>query len=205
MLAISTATKKALVALEHNGKRIYKEIEADCRQSEKMMQEIDEMLRSQNLTLKDVGNFALVTGPGSFTGLRIGASLLKGFCAGQKMHKIVPIPTMDLIAFSVMKEYKPKSNFSCYMNAQSGRYYSASYNKKGEKTCAEHIEDVTKVLKGRGAKYCLLEEAFLTNSVTLTCENLLELALKLEAENVLVSDKELSVKYIRKSSAEENL
>ena len=205
MLAISTATKKALLALEHDGRRAFKELDADCRQSEKILQAIDDMLKKEKLALSDVGNFALVIGPGSFTGLRIGAALLKGFCAGEKQHKIVPLPTLDVIAYSVIKEYQPKHNFSCVMNAQGGKFYSASYSKKGEKLKEEHIENAAEVLKGRGAKYCLFEEGFLPNSVSITSENLLEIALKREQEGELVSAKDITLKYIRKSSAEEKI
>lgn len=203
MLAISTATKKALIALEHNGKKLYREIDADCRQSENILVAIDDMLQKEGLQLSDVGNFGLVIGPGSFTGLRIGAALVKGFCAGQKEHKVVLISSMDLIAFSAIRQFSPSQSFSCVMNAQGGRFYSATFNKSGKKTKDEHLETAAEVLKGRGAKYCLLEEAFLPNSVTLSCEDLLELALKKQKKGELVPAKDITLKYIRKSSAEE--
>lgn len=203
MLAISTATKKALIALGINDKRFYREIDADCSQSERILVQIDEMLTKAGATLKDVENFALVIGPGSFTGLRIGASIIKGFCAGQKQHRVVMIPTLDLMAYSVIKQFSPTQNFSCVMNAQGGKFYSATYTKRGKKTKDEHIETGVEVLKGKGAKYCLLEEGFLPNSLSFSCEDLLNYALKLEEQGELSSSKDITIKYIRKSSAEE--
>ena len=203
MLAISTATKKALIALEHNDKKFYREIDADCSQSERILVQIDEMLSEAGISLNDVGNFGLVVGPGSFTGLRIGASLIKGFYAGQKQHKVALIPTLDLIAYSVIKHFAPTQNFSCVMNAQGGKFYSATYTKKGKKTKDEHIETGAEVLKGKGAKYCLLEEGFLPNSLNFDSEDLLNYALMLQSRGELFSAKQISIKYIRKSSAEE--
>lgn len=205
MLAISTATKKALIALEYNNKKFYREIDADCSQSERILVQIDEMLQQAGAKLYDIDNFALVIGPGSFTGLRIGASLIKGFCAGQNFHKVVLIPTLDLIAYSVIKQYAPIQNFSCVMNAQGGKFYSATYTKKGKKTKDEHIETATEILKGKGAKYCLLEEGFLPNSLNLNCEDLLDYALEKQKKGELFSAKEITIKYIRKSSAEEKI
>ena len=203
MLAISTATKKALIAHGHNDKKFYREIDADCSQSERILVQIDEMLSEAGISLNDVGNFGLVVGPGSFTGLRIGASLIKGFCAGQKQHKVALIPTLDLIAYSVIKHFAPTQNFSCVMNAQGGKFYSATYTKKGKKTKDEHIETGAEVLKGKGAKYCLLEEGFLPNSLNFDSEDLLNYALMLQSRGELFSAKQISIKYIRKSSAEE--
>ena len=203
MLAISTATKKAMIAIDADSKKLYCEIDADCRQSEKMMQELHTLLVKNKLTLKDVGNFALVIGPGSFTGLRIGAALIKGFCAGMPEKRVVAIPTLDLMAAEVLKEVKPKGNFSCYMSAQSGLFYAATYNKKGEKLEEEKLLKAAEILQGKEAKFCLAEEAFLPYGITLTPETLLERAIELEKNAGMIAAKDISIKYIRRSSAEE--
>ncbi len=203
MLAISTATKKALIAIDVDGKKFYSELEANCHQSEKMMVEIHKILTNNSITLDQVGNFALVIGPGSFTGLRIGAALIKGFCAGLPDKKVVPIPTLELMAKQVIKDFKPKASFSCFLNAQSGLYYTADFNSKGKKINEEHLIENSDILKGKGAKFCLVEESFLSLGVDISCETLLETALDYEKNGQFISAKDLSVKYIRRSSAEE--
>lgn len=40
---------------------------------------VDEVLTQSKQTLDDVNGFTITTGPGSFTGLRVGVSLIKGF------------------------------------------------------------------------------------------------------------------------------
>ena len=205
MLAISTATKKALIALSAKGKTAYCQIEADCRQSEKMMVELDKMLRLNDLTLEDVGNFGLVIGPGSFTGLRIGAALIKGFCAGLPQKRVVVIPTLDLIAEEVMQEVHPKGDFSVYMNAQSGNYYAAKFDRIGRKIKDEHLETADQILEGKENKFCLAEEGFLPYGVNISCETLLNKALEYEKLNGTIPAKDISIKYIRRSQAEERM
>ena len=204
MLVISSATKTAIIAISANDVCIYSEIEADCKQSEKMMQEIDSMLTKNNLTLQDVGNFGLVIGPGSFTGLRIGGALIKGFCAAMPQKKVVPIPTLDLMAAQVVKGNKPKTKFSCYMKAQSGLFYGATYDKNGVKLIDEHLLSAADVLKGGENKYCLAEEGFLPYIITITPQTLLEVACNGEKNQNLIAAKDISIKYIRRSAAEEN-
>lgn len=204
MLVISTATKTAIIAIQAGETTRFCEIEADCKQSEKMMQEIDQILTKNNISLADVGNFGLVIGPGSFTGLRIGAALIKGFCAGMPEKKVVPIPTLDLMAAQVLKDYKTKNKFTCYMKAQSGLFYGATYDKTGKKIVDEHLLSGVEVLKGGENKYCLAEEGFLPYIITIKPETLLEVASKWEKDGNLISAKDISIKYIRRSAAEEN-
>ncbi len=203
MLAISTATKTAYIGLNVGSKNFYASLDADCRQSEKIMQEIHKMLVKQNLELEDVGNFAVVIGPGSFTGLRIGSALIKGFCAALPNKKVVPIPTLDLMAMQIVADVKPKRDFSCYMNAQSGMFYAATYNKKGEKIVDEHLITAADMIKGKDFKFCLAEEGFLPYGITIKPETLLSKALMEEKEKKLISAKDISIKYIRRSQAEE--
>src|SRR5438105_15233852 len=55
------------------------------------------LLRDHGATLHDVDLFAVIAGPGSFTGLRVGIAAIQGLAlvGGQK---VVAIPTLDAIA-----------------------------------------------------------------------------------------------------------
>lgn len=54
------------------------------RHSENLIPFIDRLLKKEKISLRQIDAFAIDRGPGSFTGLRIGFSLLKGFLAVQK-------------------------------------------------------------------------------------------------------------------------
>lgn len=72
----------ALHSLESNGRLIFlgeNEIDGQYRQSELILNSIESLLRSQNLELSKISRFITVSGPGSFTGLRIAMATIKAF------------------------------------------------------------------------------------------------------------------------------
>lgn len=85
ILAFETSCPLLSVAL---GTREGKIFEARARlplqHSENLIPLVDRLLRGEKISLNDIDAFAIDRGPGSFTGLRIGFSLLKGFLAVKK-------------------------------------------------------------------------------------------------------------------------
>ena len=73
-LAIDTCGQAIEILLYHDGKTVYRRDEQGRRASECLLTMIDQTLEEENLTLGEMDYFACVTGPGSFTGIRI-------FCA----------------------------------------------------------------------------------------------------------------------------
>jgi len=61
------------------------------------------LLARQRITPADVDLFAVASGPGSFTGLRVGMATMQGFALATG-HPIVPIPTLDAIAAGAAAE-----------------------------------------------------------------------------------------------------
>lgn len=205
MLAISTVTKKAYIALSYNEKESFAEIDADCRQSENILLEIDKMLESRNISLKEIGNIAVVVGPGSFTGIRIGVALVKGLCAGDKRHKVIPISTLDLMASINVEKNSPKKDFVCMINALSGRFFVCKYKKDGTKLGEEEMVTSDKV-KELGVDIVALEEELKDfKGISISAKALLDKALMLEKAKKFVPAENLNPIYIRKAQAEENL
>jgi len=68
-------------------------------QSSSLLSDINTALESAGLPLQDVDLFACTSGPGSFTGLRIGMATLKGLAATLD-RPCVGIPTLEAIAHS---------------------------------------------------------------------------------------------------------
>jgi tRNA threonylcarbamoyladenosine biosynthesis protein TsaB len=67
--------------------------------SERLMTGVDHILKQSSLTIADVDFFALSIGPGSFTGLRIGLSTVKGlsYATGKP---VVTVPTLEALAWN---------------------------------------------------------------------------------------------------------
>lgn len=81
ILSITTATNHLSVALNDEDK-IWEKNEEDHRNhSEHLDPLINELLKENNLTLKDIDRFAVAEGPGSYTGLRIGITTAKMFAS----------------------------------------------------------------------------------------------------------------------------
>jgi len=201
MIAISTAYKEALIAIEIEGKTSFKSLDSNCKHSENMLYNIDEMLDEMGQSIKNNDYYSVVVGPGSFTGIRIGISLIKGLCAGKNDKIIVPLTTFDLMAYSYIKNFAPTSDFTCILNGLSGYYFICQYSKDGIKQSDEKM--ITKAdLETIKTRFVgLQEENIVEEMVSPTPVELLELSQNKSKES-LYSAKEILPLYLRKSQAE---
>jgi tRNA threonylcarbamoyladenosine biosynthesis protein TsaB len=71
--------------------------EAQTSHSTKLLQRVEEVLEEAGAALVDVELFAVASGPGSFTGLRIGLATVKGFAATLS-RSCVGVPTLAAVA-----------------------------------------------------------------------------------------------------------
>lgn len=83
ILAVDTSTPSGSVALLED-RRILTEVFEQSRitHSERLMPTIDRILTGNKKSIKDVDGFAVSSGPGSFTALRVGISTVKGLALG---------------------------------------------------------------------------------------------------------------------------
>lgn len=78
ILSVSTATNHLSVALNDGQQIIVEKNERDERNhSEHLDPLIDEILKDNDLSLKDIDRFAVAIGPGSYTGLKLESLLLR--------------------------------------------------------------------------------------------------------------------------------
>jgi len=98
VLAIETSTLAGGVALVE-GERTVAEYTLDIRitHSERLMPAIDQVMRDSGWRPADLGGLAVAIGPGSFTGLRIGVSAVKGLALALSLP-IAAVPTLDALA-----------------------------------------------------------------------------------------------------------
>ena len=95
ILAADTTTVINTVAV-CNGPRLLAETVVDCGRThtERLMETVDWVLGQAGLALGGLDALAISTGPGSFTGLRVGVSAWKGLAMGTGLP-LVPVATLD--------------------------------------------------------------------------------------------------------------
>lgn len=96
--------------------------------SEKLMPLIEELLDELNIKITDIDVIAVSEGPGSYTGLRIGAAIAKSISFAANIP-IAGVPTMMSLAGNV---YDSERLVVPIMDAKAGRIYTGIYKWEGE-------------------------------------------------------------------------
>lgn len=135
ILGIDTATGTASAALVEEGKLVLEEVfpgrassptTARANHAEIVLPLVDGLLKRAGLSLPEISAFALTIGPGSFTGLRIGLSTVKGLAYGWKIP-VVGVPTLLALASRVTDW----DGLVCsFLDARKKEVYVALFRKK---------------------------------------------------------------------------
>lgn len=204
ILAINTSSIEADICLKNGKTEICKKIDSSAKHSESVMVEVDKMLTEQGVKVLDLDALCLVVGPGSFTGIRIGVAISKGFELVNQTMKLVPITTFEFLQYEFLKN-KPNftQDYVCVLNALSGKYYVEEIVNGVVKQAflTENLADITKYETIVGLKEEKLP--FVTDFVTLNSQSLLALAVK-KCKNGEYAN-EFVPMYLRKSQAEDEL
>jgi tRNA threonylcarbamoyladenosine biosynthesis protein TsaB len=131
ILAVDTTTPCGSVALLEDSKlRGEVNCESPLTHSERLLPSVDFILKSERLTISDLDAFAVAAGPGSFTGIRIGLSLIKSFAVSLE-KPIAPVSALRALA---LKLSHPHSRLLCPMlDARKGEIYAALFESKKDK------------------------------------------------------------------------
>ncbi len=146
ILTLDTSTKNCSVALFNGNKIIaFKEQNSDdYTHAEQLTLFIEEVIKSANLTLKEIEAIAISKGPGSYTGLRIGTSTAKGLCYALDIP-LISISTLKAMAFTMAKNHV--ANIYCPMiDARRMEVFSAIYdaeNNEIRKIQADVVDEQT--------------------------------------------------------------
>ena len=97
--------------------------------SQTLLSMLDQMLKMAELTIEEIDLIAVAAGPGSFTGLRIGASTAKGL--GLALDKpLVPVPTVDGLSYNLLG----CGTYVCpMMDARRQQVYTGIYFDEGNR------------------------------------------------------------------------
>ena len=145
ILAIDSSSTVASVAIVEEEKIIGEyTINNKITHSQTLLPMIDDMFKVSEIELETIDAIAITSGPGSFTGLRIGSATAKGL--GQALDKpLVEVPTLEAMAYNFFDTDKV---ICPIMDARRNQTYTAAFKLEGEELkelmagCAISIEEL---------------------------------------------------------------
>lgn len=125
ILAIDCSAKAVSVALSQDNKLIAEVfLNIKLTHSETLMPMVSQVLDNAKLTLNDIDAFAVTAGPGSFTGVRIGISAIKGMAFGDQ-KPVYPFSTLMAMPLVLNKGF---NGVVCgLMDARRNQFYNALF------------------------------------------------------------------------------
>ena len=218
ILSLETSAKAVSTAVVENGEVLaYAYQCSGLTHSRTLMPMVEDMLNNAELSLDDIDALAVAAGPGSFTGLRIGVSALKGLAWAKEL------PCYGVSTLEAMAQNLAHTNalLICAMDARRNQVYNALFEAKGgsltrlcpdraiglDELIAELTDDTrTKIVLGDGGKLChaALERAGIESALAplpLLHQNAVGVALAAEKLSP-VGGAELQPVYLRVSQAE---
>lgn len=163
ILYLETSSKNCSVAIFDDEKLlcVTEEVSENYKQSESLHTFVEWALEGAEISLKDLDAICLGKGPGSYTGLRIGAASAKGFCYG------LNIPLLAVNSLESMKEPFLGQNYELVIplvDARRMEVYAAVYDglsgeelspteaKVLDETSFQEFKDKKVIFVGDGAK-----------------------------------------------------
>lgn len=221
ILAIDTTGQTASAAIAEGDKLIAEfTLNYKLTHSQTIMPMIAEICEKSETNPKEVEYIACDSGPGSFTGLRIGAATAKGLALALG-KEIVPVPTLDALAYNVFEADK----IICpIMDARRSQVYTAFYRWDNGRLCrltemmAISIDEVIEMAEGYGQKVIFLGDGVPVHREKLSlyadfvyapahcslqrAASVAALAMVLAREGKAVASNAFEPIYLRKSQAE---
>ena len=163
ILLVDTSTAVLSVGLSVDGTVVEERICTEARQQASLTAPlVKEVLDAQGISVKDCDAVCVGSGPGSYTGLRVGVSTAKGLAFGAG-KPLLAVGTLDILAAGVEGEYK---YIVPMIDARRMEVYTAVYSPAGEKltpiqalvveedSFAEQLEAGPILFVGDGALKC---------------------------------------------------
>ncbi|MEZ5017442.1 MAG: tRNA (adenosine(37)-N6)-threonylcarbamoyltransferase complex dimerization subunit type 1 TsaB [Flavipsychrobacter sp.] len=135
ILHIDTSADSGLTAISKAGQLVAQKVNTDARNNASIInKDIESVLKTAGISLKDIASIAVCSGPGSYTGLRIGTSTAKGICYAIDKPLMMHSKLL-LIAHEVWNDLNRSQHSNKYTQfysiipAREGEYFISGYDK----------------------------------------------------------------------------
>lgn len=142
ILAFDTASKYENLCLNVNGEiAAHKKSFATVSHSSLLLKNIDNIFKETGVTPEQIDVVAITAGPGSFTGVRIGFSVAKAFCAIQNIP-LITVSTTEALAYAALP-YSGAAEFIVpALDARKKEVYSAVFAVENNKELLRQTQDM---------------------------------------------------------------
>lgn len=124
VLAIDTTTYLGAIALSDDDTLVAAmQLGTEVTYSERLIEGVDCLLKNARLNLADVDLIGVATGPGSFTGLRIGIATAKGLAVALE-RPLVGVPSLEIVAYGA---HLFNGTVVAIIDARREEVYAAAY------------------------------------------------------------------------------
>lgn len=225
ILSLDTSSVSASCALVEDGKTVAAGfLNAKITHSATLMPMVENLFSVSGRNISDVNMFAATSGPGSFTGVRIGASILLGIAFGKNVP-CVGVSTLQTTAYPFDNEIYGGKIICPVMDARRGQFYNALF-KDGQRLTPDRAisaEELSSELISYGADVVICGDGYKlaeklmpdirlikppTQLIYPTAANAARLAYDIYEntdDKSLFSDLSFKPVYLRPSQAERNL
>lgn len=133
ILLIETSTSVLSVALAQDGTVAHERVCTQPRMQASLTAPlVKEVLDQAGLSVKDCDAVCVSSGPGSYTGLRVGVSTAKGLAFGAGIP-LIAIGTLDILVAGALEESAPKGHLVPMIDARRMEVYTAVYSGEGQR------------------------------------------------------------------------
>lgn len=157
-LILDTTQLNSNIVLGANKENFSVMLNEKLKPSESLINGVDTVLSNSKKELKDIDVFGCVTGPGSFTGIRIAVTTVKAFLEVYKHAKLVFASVFEIVASLNIEGYVLVPSTS------TSFYYAYVKNGKVQSYDIGYYEDIEKILKKDKKVYSLGCEQLLTKN-----------------------------------------
>ena len=189
ILNIDTAIESASICLANNGLYIAEAKNLVRNDSASWLhQAIQTLLESRNFQLSQLKAIAVSSGPGSYTGLRVGMATAKGLCYVLNIP-LINISTLQMMLESAIDE---ETDLYCPMiDARRMEVFTAVYDKKGNEVISPH----NKILDDKSFSNLLKDQ-----SITFFGNGSAKLGAIIKSENAIFKQVESTAAHMAKLS-----
>ena len=219
LLALDTSTEACSVALWHKGEKTHLDELAQRTHTKRILPMIDELLANSGINLKQVDALAFGRGPGSFTGVRVGAGIAQGLAFGADLP-VIAVSNLTAMAQAAFELYQAE-NVAAAIDARMNEVYFSQVKREKvrselgeffqwnpvieEQVCQpekvlEQFSDLSAYRVGTGwAAYPQFKDSGLGGSdiILPSAQYMLELALTDYTQNKVISALEIEPVYLR--------